>query len=196
VSREVALMLDVVRRILWDTWDPIGVNDVPEAFGEYDSYAPTVVSRLVHGCSAPDLDFHLARIEMDSMGLSGRKISPPRSAAVAALIALRESVSLPKPPLEVLQLEAMASGNDSLRLTTKVTWEDFPTYAKQIIGLLGGTLHDRADSLVERVWPVTIFRRPFWIAFDDFGLGVSIDPRDPQAAHVITEVRDHLLTHR
>jgi hypothetical protein len=130
------------------------------------------------------------------MGLPERKASPARSAAVAALVALRQSTLLPKPPLEVLQFEAMASGNDSLRLTTKVSWENFPDYAKQIVGLLGGHVHDRADSMVERVWFVTIFRRSFAIAFDDFALGVSIDPRDPQAARLIVEVRDHLLTHQ
>lgn len=32
--------LEAVRRILWEDWDPIGVNDHPGAIDEYDSYAP------------------------------------------------------------------------------------------------------------------------------------------------------------
>jgi hypothetical protein len=62
--------LETVRRILWLDWDPIGVNDHPDAVDEYDSYAPGIVSMLARGCSADELDLHLSRIETDSMGLS------------------------------------------------------------------------------------------------------------------------------
>lgn len=32
-------LLERVRRVLWETWDPIGVNEHAEASTEYDSYA-------------------------------------------------------------------------------------------------------------------------------------------------------------
>jgi hypothetical protein len=38
------LLLERVRQVLWETWDPIGVNEHPEASSEYDSDAPGVVS--------------------------------------------------------------------------------------------------------------------------------------------------------
>jgi hypothetical protein len=99
-------------------------------------------------------------------------------------------------PLEVLQFEEMASGARSLRLTTKVQWEDFPEYARHVVSLLGGIIHDRADSPSERVWSVTIMGGRYWISLDDFALGVSLDPRDSQADRLIQEVRERLLRHR
>lgn len=76
-----------VRRILWETWDPIGVNHVPEASTEYDSYASTIVGMLSRSCSAHDLEHYLARLETDSMGLRPRP-SSSRAAVVAHLLAL------------------------------------------------------------------------------------------------------------
>ena len=49
-------LLSEVRRILWEHWDPIGVNDEPGAFGEYDSYAGPIVSRLRRGTTASEID--------------------------------------------------------------------------------------------------------------------------------------------
>jgi hypothetical protein len=47
-------------------------------------------------------------------------------------------------PLERLEVETMASGNESLLLTNRVAWEDFPRYAEMMIALLGGAIVDRA----------------------------------------------------
>lgn len=99
-------------------------------------------------------------------------------------------------PLEVLELEPMASGNQSLRLSTRVTWDDFSSYAPAVVGLLGGRIVDRADSAPERVWTAIIDGQRFWISFDDFGLGVSIDPEDGSAAALIPGFRDKLLQRR
>jgi hypothetical protein len=81
-------LLEQVRRVLWETWDPIGVNAHTEAFGEYDSYAPGVVTLLIHDCTPAELDVHLSRIETNDMGLS-QLPAAARASAVAALIALR-----------------------------------------------------------------------------------------------------------
>ncbi len=40
------LHYDAVGRIFLEDWDPIGVDDVPEAQGEYDSYVPGVCELL------------------------------------------------------------------------------------------------------------------------------------------------------
>ena len=37
---------DGIRRLLMTEWDPIGVRDIPEAAGEYDSYAPPIARML------------------------------------------------------------------------------------------------------------------------------------------------------
>jgi hypothetical protein len=104
----------------------------------------------------------------------------------------------PKPPipLESLIVEPMDSGDLSLRLTRRVTWEDFARYARAIVSLLGGSIDERADSPVERVWVVTIRGAPFWLSFDDFGLGVSLDARSSAASSLIPILRDELLSRR
>jgi hypothetical protein len=99
-------------------------------------------------------------------------------------------------PLEVLDLEPMASGESSLRLSTRVTWEGFASYAPAVVRLLGGRIVDRADSAPERVWTAVIEGQRFWISFDDFGLGVSLDPQDHAAGLLIPGIRDTLLQRR
>lgn len=77
--------LTKVKQILWEVWDPIGVNGEPDAFGEYDSYAPHILNLLQSGASEDQLANALDHITNDLMGLGagGHKI------AVAALLALR-----------------------------------------------------------------------------------------------------------
>jgi hypothetical protein len=99
-------------------------------------------------------------------------------------------------PLEVLELEPMASGNQSLRLSTRVTCEGFASYAPAVVSLLGGRIVDRADSAPERVWTAIIDGQRFWISFDDFALGVSLDPQDHGAAVLIPRLRERLLQRR
>ena len=99
-------------------------------------------------------------------------------------------------PLERLDLEPMASGNPSIRLTERVTWDGFARYAEAVIAHLGGKIGRRADSPAERVWEIRIEGRAFWVAFDDFGLGVSLDPQDAEAGKLIPALRDKLLAWR
>jgi hypothetical protein len=87
------LLLEKVRRVLWETWDPIGVNKHAEAYTEYDSYAPGVVGLLIQDCSAAELDLHLSRIETTDMGLSPLPAAA-RASAVAALVALRRGTTI------------------------------------------------------------------------------------------------------
>jgi hypothetical protein len=81
-------LLSEVSRILWEPWDPIGVNDEPGAFGEYDSYAAPIVSRLLRGTTVADIDSYLAGVKTLSMGLRERP-STSRAKAVSLLLALR-----------------------------------------------------------------------------------------------------------
>ena len=61
-------------------------------------------------------------------------------------------------PLEVLELESMASGNHSLRVSTLVTWEAFASPAPAVVDLLGRTINERADAVNERAWTAIIDR--------------------------------------
>ena len=95
-------------------------------------------------------------------------------------------------PLDVLAFEPMASGHRSLRLTTEVSWEEFDAYATAFVTALRGAITHRADSPAERVWSVTIDGASFWLSFDDFGLGVSLDPCDADADARIEGIRERL----
>ncbi len=67
--------LSEVCQVLWEKWDPIGVNDMPGAFGEYDDYAPAVCTLLRHGADDTEIADYLHRSEIGRMGLdaSGRE---------------------------------------------------------------------------------------------------------------------------
>jgi hypothetical protein len=86
------LLLERVRKVFWETWDPIGVNDHPAAATEYDSYAPRVVGMLIHDCSAAELDHHLSQIETTDMGLPSRP-AEARASVVVELLALRRKTT-------------------------------------------------------------------------------------------------------
>ena len=61
---------DEIRGILLRDWDPLGINDVPEAQDEYDSYVGGVYRLLASGASESELVEHFGQIETKQMGLS------------------------------------------------------------------------------------------------------------------------------
>ncbi len=75
-----------VDSVLWEVWDPIGVNDAPEARDEYTSYAPAIAQLLRTGASDGEIECHLATIILENMGMSW--VNPDR--ARRTLAALRE----------------------------------------------------------------------------------------------------------
>jgi hypothetical protein len=52
-----------------ESWDPIGVADVPEAADEYDSYVGPVGRQLREGATADDLVQYLHHVRTALMGL-------------------------------------------------------------------------------------------------------------------------------
>lgn len=61
-----------IREVLLHEWDPIGIQDVPEAQDEYDSYVGGLYRLLASGSSEDELVEHLRLIETSNMGLSVR----------------------------------------------------------------------------------------------------------------------------
>jgi hypothetical protein len=57
-----------IRRVLLDVWDPIGIQNVPNAQDEYDSYLSGVLGLLVSGASDDELAAHLHHIVTETMG--------------------------------------------------------------------------------------------------------------------------------
>jgi hypothetical protein len=58
-----------IRPVLMAEWDPIGVNDVPEAADEYDGYIGGIYALLRDGASDERIAQHLSEIETKTMGL-------------------------------------------------------------------------------------------------------------------------------
>jgi hypothetical protein len=58
-----------IRRVLMDEWDPIGVNDVPEAADEYDRYIGGIYGLIQRNASERDISEHLRSLEIDEMGM-------------------------------------------------------------------------------------------------------------------------------
>jgi hypothetical protein len=60
---------DAIREVLMREWDPIHVQDIPEARDEYEAYVGGVYRLLASGASEVSIATHLASVERESMGL-------------------------------------------------------------------------------------------------------------------------------
>ena len=57
-----------IDKILWNDWDPIGINDIVPR-DEYQSYTAEVLRLKLSGVDAETIAQHLDRIEVEKMGL-------------------------------------------------------------------------------------------------------------------------------
>lgn len=81
-----------VRRMLWEEWDPIGVNEYSEASDEYDSYATEIAALIERHQSEKEIFDHLWRLETGHMGLEGDRDNTLRfSKRIAEMAAEYES---------------------------------------------------------------------------------------------------------
>ncbi|MGV3612490.1 MAG: hypothetical protein ACO1N0_16145 [Fluviicola sp.] len=67
-------LFERIDEILWNDWDPIGINDSSEATDEYRSYVPHLVKLKLEGADTSKIANHLYLIETVNIGLSGNKI--------------------------------------------------------------------------------------------------------------------------
>lgn len=62
-----------IDEILWNNWDPIGVNDIEAIRNEYKSYVPYIVNLKVRGADIIKITNHLFQLESVTMGMVGSK---------------------------------------------------------------------------------------------------------------------------
>jgi hypothetical protein len=89
VARRLATLDDLessVKKVLWRNWDPIGVNDLPEAYGEYDSYAAGITALLRKGVTEAELRKYLGAIARDLMGIGDEPAATAGASALARLV--------------------------------------------------------------------------------------------------------------
>jgi len=72
-----------IDRVLWEVWDPIGVNQFPNARDEYSGYVNGVFGLLTSGASDESIAEHLLRIATDKMELAGPTVAHMRPTVVA-----------------------------------------------------------------------------------------------------------------
>jgi hypothetical protein len=65
------ILLGAIDDILWNDWDPIGVNDIDEARDEYQSYTPLIFDLKCNGAGKEAIAKKLHEIETGAMGLFG-----------------------------------------------------------------------------------------------------------------------------
>lgn len=94
--------------------------------------------------------------------------------------------------LEALKITEMASGNLSLELTEDVTWENFPDKAKKFLKIVRGRIIFKVTAPDTRVWLVLIRLRPFFLSFDDFPWGMSLDSIAKFCNPVVEKLYDEL----
>ncbi len=63
----------MIREILLQEWDPIGINDEPGAQHEYDAYVAEVDALVVRKAKEQEIFQHLWEIETGYMGLAGNR---------------------------------------------------------------------------------------------------------------------------
>ena len=80
-----------IRPVLMAEWDPIGVDGIPEAADEYDSYIGGIYVLLRDGASDEKIAGHLAEIETKTMGRSATT-----TAGYVMLIRTLRSLNLPR----------------------------------------------------------------------------------------------------
>ena len=71
LSLDQKKLYKTIDEILWNDWDPIGVNDTEEARDEYQSYTPQVYSFRINNSDSETIAQHLHKIETERMGLFG-----------------------------------------------------------------------------------------------------------------------------
>jgi hypothetical protein len=73
-------------RILWEEWDPIGVNEYPQTVDEYDRYVDGLVETLRSGGTEEDVANYLWGVQRGSIGI----VFPPYcNSQVAAIACVR-----------------------------------------------------------------------------------------------------------
>ncbi|TDE08308.1 hypothetical protein [Dyadobacter psychrotolerans] len=70
LSEQQNRLYNFIDNLLWEEWDPIGINDMPEARNEYSTYTPQIFSLVIRGASNEDITEKLRRIEIDWIGLA------------------------------------------------------------------------------------------------------------------------------
>jgi hypothetical protein len=74
MTKENKRIYDLIDNILWQDWDPIGVNEIEEARDEYMGYIPSVYSLKINGADKIKISEYLYKLASVNMGLCGNRM--------------------------------------------------------------------------------------------------------------------------
>jgi len=95
--------------------------------------------------------------------------------------------------LDMLAIEKMASGHECLSLSERISWEDFPCFAENLISLIGGEIIEKIDGPDMRLWQVKYRTSILQLVFDDYPLMVSLESLDSNGDLIIHDLYKILL---
>ena len=72
MNKEQKELYKTVDEILWNDWDPIGVNEIAPR-DEYQSYVPEIFSMLVQNKTENEISDRLYKIETETIGVIGSR---------------------------------------------------------------------------------------------------------------------------
>ncbi len=71
MTQEQKNLYKIIDELLWNEWDPIGVNEYKEARDEYYNYIPQVFKLKIDNADNEIIAQYLFKVETDRMGLFG-----------------------------------------------------------------------------------------------------------------------------
>lgn len=82
----------------------------------------------------------------------------------------------------------MASGNLFLVLSENIGWEEFPDYAEDFIGKVGGKIIEKLDAVDVRIYKIKLKFVTLRLVYEDYPQMVSLESMDDSGDSVIREL--------
>ena len=81
-----------IDEILWNDWDPIGINLLPSSRDEYQNYIPVIFRMVMKSVSIQELEEYLDDVVRNRMGL--RSIKKSNQPVAKKIIELKNQLGL------------------------------------------------------------------------------------------------------
>ncbi len=89
-------------------------------------------------------------------------------------------------------LQSLNSGHLFLELSSKISWEDFPAFAEELLRVFSGSVLKRTDAVDMRIWEVAIDGEKLRIVFEDFPVMTSIESDTDAGDFLLQKIKQKL----
>ena len=91
-----------------------------------------------------------------------------------------------------IRIYEMYSKNKCLLITDEISWEQFTKFANFLLGLFEAKLINKEEGITEIIWLIEIKGGRFYLCFDDYPLGVTIESVDDNSDLIIPDIEKKL----